>query len=234
MVTRREVLGGLGATVFCGTGYSAPVRSTIGGFHNSFVDNVEEEPLPDGVTAVEYIQQEGNRQYIATGIVPPVGTIMRCRFQFTQTANSQFCCMGYSNPRRFGFGIESNVFKVCTATWYGVLNFKDTAWHNWLIDEPRKVASIDGVSKTINPHGEFIAGEISASLGFTLFGRNEGYMSNYCNQARVASLYLGTASERLFDGIACRYEGAGYLYDRVSGQLFGNVGTGNFIIGPDI
>lgn len=26
----------------------------------------------------------------------------------------------------------------------------------------------------------------------------------------------------------------GYMYDRVSGQLFGNAGTGDFILGPDI
>ena len=25
----------------------------------------------------------------------------------------------------------------------------------------------------------------------------------------------------------------GYLYDRVSGELFGNAGTGEFLIGPD-
>lgn len=25
----------------------------------------------------------------------------------------------------------------------------------------------------------------------------------------------------------------GYMYDRVSGELFGNAGTGAFVIGPD-
>ena len=37
----------------------------------------------------------------------------------------------------------------------------------------------------------------------------------------------------LLDIIPVRVGDVGYLYDRVSGQLFGNAGTGAFIIGPD-
>ena len=37
----------------------------------------------------------------------------------------------------------------------------------------------------------------------------------------------------LLDIIPVRVGDIGYLYDRVSGQLFGNSGTGAFIIGPD-
>lgn len=39
--------------------------------------------------------------------------------------------------------------------------------------------------------------------------------------------------EKVADIIAVRKDGVGYMYDRVSGQLFGNQGTGAFIIGPD-
>ena len=35
------------------------------------------------------------------------------------------------------------------------------------------------------------------------------------------------------DLIPVRKDGIGYMYDRVSGQLFGNAGTGSFILGPD-
>ena len=37
----------------------------------------------------------------------------------------------------------------------------------------------------------------------------------------------------IFDFIPVRVGDIGYLYDRMSGQLFGNQGTGAFIIGPD-
>ena len=35
------------------------------------------------------------------------------------------------------------------------------------------------------------------------------------------------------DLIPVRKGNIGYMYDRVSGQLFGNQGTGDFVIGPD-
>lgn len=34
--------------------------------------------------------------------------------------------------------------------------------------------------------------------------------------------------------IPVRVGTTGYMYDQVSGQLFGNLGTGNFILGPDV
>ena len=36
------------------------------------------------------------------------------------------------------------------------------------------------------------------------------------------------------DFIPVRVGSVGYMYDRVSGKLFGNKGTGNFILGPDV
>ena len=37
----------------------------------------------------------------------------------------------------------------------------------------------------------------------------------------------------IFDFIPIRKDGVGYMYDNITGQLFGNQGTGAFIIGPD-
>ena len=37
----------------------------------------------------------------------------------------------------------------------------------------------------------------------------------------------------IYDLIAVRKNGIGYMYDKISEQLFGNNGTGNFVIGPD-
>ena len=36
------------------------------------------------------------------------------------------------------------------------------------------------------------------------------------------------------DFIPVRVGQVGYMYDKVSHQLFGNSGTGNFILGPDL
>ena len=39
---------------------------------------------------------------------------------------------------------------------------------------------------------------------------------------------------KILDLIPVRKDGIGYMYDKVSGQLFGNKVTGNFILGPDV
>lgn len=48
---------------------------------------------------------------------------------------------------------------------------------------------------------------------------------------KTCKLYDGDIIKR--DMIAVRKGGIGYMYDRVSGELFGNVGTGEFSLGPD-
>jgi hypothetical protein len=47
-------------------------------------------------------------------------------------------------------------------------------------------------------------------------------------------IYSPDKTELLFDLIPVRKGNVGYMYDRVSGQLFGNAGTGEFVLGSDI
>ena len=44
---------------------------------------------------------------------------------------------------------------------------------------------------------------------------------------------LWKANNLILDFIPVRIGQVGYMYDKVSGQLFGNSGTGSFILGPD-
>ena len=37
----------------------------------------------------------------------------------------------------------------------------------------------------------------------------------------------------LIDMIPVRKDGVGYMYDKVTGNFFGNDGTGDFVVGPD-
>ena len=41
-------------------------------------------------------------------------------------------------------------------------------------------------------------------------------------------------NDYLLDAIPVRVGDVGYMYDKVSGQLFGNSGTGSFVLGPDV
>lgn len=55
----------------------------------------------------------------------------------------------------------------------------------------------------------------------------------YCN-LKLYRLSIKKDSILLFDAYPVRIEQTGYLYDKVSGQLFDNAGTGEFILGPDV
>ena len=59
-----------------------------------------------------------------------------------------------------------------------------------------------------------------------------------CSEIKMYSMQIydkGVSADGTLvrDFIPVRVGDVGYMYDRVSGQLFGNAGTGEFIIGPD-
>ena len=56
----------------------------------------------------------------------------------------------------------------------------------------------------------------------------------YSQNLKYKSFYLKNNGELVLDMIPVRKDGVGYMYDRVSGQLFANAGTGSFIIGQDV
>ena len=61
-----------------------------------------------------------------------------------------------------------------------------------------------------------------STQGFALFN---GY---------IYSAKIWQSGNLIFDFIPVRVGQVGYMYDKVSGQLFGNAGTGSFILGNDI
>ena len=216
------------------------IRSNVGGRNVVTIETAEEPPLPEGVVAVEYIGQSDNQQRIETGIVPPQGSILRCEFQFTKLID-QLNVIGI-NYQGFGFGISGGMFRADCFDWITLTTDIDTEWHVWTIDEIQMKAYIDEVSMPIRIRHSAFGSDWEGSCGFTLFRRtraNSGYSDIYCNGARCRSLYIGTSSEALFDGIAVRFvnelgEDEGALYDFVSGKLFRNSGSGKLVFGGDL
>lgn len=66
-----------------------------------------------------------------------------------------------------------------------------------------------------------------------LFGIRQGVGIGYPDQLSQIRIYHAKFGN-VRDFIPVRVGQTGYLYDRVSGQLFGNLGSGDFILGPDI
>lgn len=53
-------------------------------------------------------------------------------------------------------------------------------------------------------------------------------------ELRIYSFCIKKGNNVVLDIIPVRVGQVGYMYDKVSHQLFGNSGTGNFILGPDL
>ena len=78
-----------------------------------------------------------------------------------------------------------------------------------------------------------ITNDVSFSKnGLYLFNGNNLGSTYYALQS-IEYIRIIADGEIVRDAKAVRKDGVGYLYDRVSDQLFGNAGTGEFIIGPD-
>ena len=52
--------------------------------------------------------------------------------------------------------------------------------------------------------------------------------------ARIYSWKCWVGGKLVFDGVPYRVGQTGYMYDRVTRKLFGNKGTGSFVLGPDV
>lgn len=72
---------------------------------------------------------------------------------------------------------------------------------------------------------------LTANLnGFMIFAN---YRNNNRYPVRFCEFYIKVGDAKVYALIPVRIGTIGYMYDKVSGQLFGNAGTGSFILGPD-
>ena len=94
--------------------------------------------------------------------------------------------------------------------------------YNVRINIPNGICIINGSGHNIGTFTESL-------YNLCLFSVNTALTMMGCSSIKVYSLKIG---DRM-DLIPVRVGTTGYMYDRVSRQLFGNAGTGDFIVGPD-
>ena len=110
-----------------------------------------------------------------------------------------------------------------------------------------RAVTLVGFSEIYNRHtAEYNNGQVlfdnvvKANPGNYGFGSSNlcvfGYYPepNLTISAKLYSLKVWLDGSLVRDFIPVRVGTVGYMYDRVSGQLFGNAGTGAFVLGPDV
>ena len=227
MTTRRNILkGGAGLAAILATGKApaALVRSMLAA-RNTIGTKSGGAKLPYDAE-VEYLESTGT-QYIDTGIVVTSTTRIRALASCATTVNG-FLFGSYADSTYIGAqyysGLGLRVFCGRAATNYSQSGFVVGTAYLYDIDNSNGSISIDGsLVKTTGTSGG-VGGIICA------FRNNEQTESVNC---KFYSIQVWDNGVLVRDFIPVRKGSVGYMYDRVSGELFGNAGTGVFGYGND-
>lgn len=186
-----------------------------------------DEPLPYDAE-VEYLESSGT-QYIDTGIIPDASTGLIVKTAPTNNNDQYVCgCRNDSTDTRFGIAHRVGYY-------YGY----GTYLNNQISNTP--IPAI--VSLNIFNDKSFKAGSTATELpslsftpvnGIRIFGRAGYVSSDSTYSGKVYFFKISQDDKIIMDLIPVRVGQVGYMYDKVSKQLFGNAGTGNFVLGQDL
>lgn len=179
---------------------------------------------------LEYLESTGT-QYINTGIINNSSVIIDMKM----SASGTNCLHGseYTYQYRFKWGADGN-----GRIYYGYQN-NHTSGVTFQLNQPCTYHLKQGEQYVKDYQGNTI---LSSSETLSTYSTNPIMLfkcysgSDWVNTSGTTRIYSCKIYNNgvLMDLIPVRIGQIGYLYDKVSGQLFGNSGTGNFILGPDI
>lgn len=180
-------------------------------------------PLPYDAE-VEYLQGDGNA-YIDLGVkgnlntaieviceTPATGTFECIAGSRSGNSNAITIIYGHNQANTWRFGGKSTSIALSDNTSYTIIVDKNSALVNGVLYSLGQISSFT----TDTNIQVFFAGSTSLSK-FT----GKIYGLKFENEIITMDL------------IPVRVGTTGFMYDRVSGELFGNNGTGNFILGND-
>lgn len=179
---------------------------------------------------IEYLESTGT-QWIDTGIVPTINTEARVKWSPVRTnlggffgardnyTSGRFCCTTFAGGSQFTFAMTQG---------------------NW----PTQMVSLtlQAIYDCTAKNGSYsVNGEVYTTPALSTFNSEKSFLffkqdSNertYYAEMRLYAAHIIENGHKVIDLIPVRVGTTGYMYDKVSGQLFGNAGTGQFILGQD-
>lgn len=189
------------------------------------------EPVPYDAK-IEYLESTGI-QWINTGIIPDETTGIEAKVTCSNNTDSYFIGLrNNSSNTRWGAGHSNNGFYWCYRTY-------QTSGRLWGLDATIKLNYLND-KKFIATDGSTTVNVSLPSLSFTpaynirLFG-SAGIVASYSKwSGKIYYTKITQGSSTIMDLIPVRVGTTGYMYDKVSGELFGNTGTGSFTLGNDV
>lgn len=178
---------------------------------------------------IEYLESSGT-QYIDTTVKFNGAMNIKCVFQNTDattTPRDRRFLGGADSWQGNGVSFAENLLMFFNQVAYFSF-YNNTGVHTMtLID---RVLTIDmGYVRTLSANSN------TAETSIALFAEHRpyGYSDYLTGRIKTFSVGYNSDANDVIDLIPVRIGTTGYMYDKVSGQLFGNAGTGDFILGPD-
>lgn len=175
---------------------------------------------------IEFLYSDGTA-YIDTGIEATGALSISIKYNQINTTNAAICGAIYKNGSSYiRHHLSAGLYYYAGSS---ILSFSaDNAYHTLTIDADNGVAIFDGTS--VN----FTKASFTCNCNYGLFARPSVNMALQGKPSYIAWARLSTSGMIVRDFIPVRVGQVGYMYDKVSGQLFGNAGSGNFTLGNDI
>lgn len=183
------------------------------------------QPLPYDAQ-VEYLESTGE-QYIDLGLKPFSSDVVTIKFRATTTQSTGFIGSRFGSTSGkciIGSGSSGTIFLASLGSAQNLqLASFDQLVHTIVLNNSTGMASIDGGT-------EVNVGTYSwNNLNYFLFCYNQNGTASLFSSIQVMSVQIGERMKL----IPVRVGTTGYMYDEVSGNLFGNSGAGDFVVGND-
>lgn len=191
---------------------------------------------------VEWLESTGT-QYIDTGVIVNNQISMECVMAMT-SVTPIFCSQGMTLDYGCGW-FNIGRYEGATIGAYFSANSREGAqtsydrdFHTYFISA--SLQRIDNITAH-NNSGQHIGYNTDRKiyrepLSIYMFARHINWTATddlIYSHLKVKYCRIRFNNILIADYIPVRVGNVGYMYDKVSGQLFGNQGTGQFIIGPD-
>jgi hypothetical protein len=202
-------------------------------------------PLPYDAE-VEYVESTGT-QYVDTGVLvdPTVHSfLLDCSFEgaFQNTNSVAFIDARDTNANNpikvvtLNFGGNANQNKTVLCWFENQGGQRNSFAQNFALERgalsySNGVVTRNGISISV-PTSSGLR-ERTLLLCARRYADNSTITAFGAYHVRVYGFTISSGSTLVRDFVPVRVGSVGYLFDRVSGQLFGNSGTGDFVCGPD-
>ena len=183
---------------------------------------------------IEYLESTGTQWiHIPYNKSPHIDVTVKC--QLLQSRDFTYCFAIIDGSQNYPYGVRWNKDYCYVITPLGSVTLSDSSQSDGVVtirmynnNTGESWPKLYGIYNGANKGSQYNSKSYSES-GTNLF--NYG---SYYSMCRIFGFTATSeATGQHFDILPVRVGTVGYMYDRVSGELFGNSGTGDFVVGPD-